>query len=315
MPWPDGIDQYALPSLPPLSGEATLERSTWGADYAAYYGIDFGRHYPGLRHYLGSLDSGGEAIAVQVFALPQAQATAVVLHGYYDHVGLFDNVINYCLKHGYSVVAFDLPGHGLSSGERAAIDDFLVYRQVLRDVLAALPAFSLAEHRIAIGQSTGCAVLMSHLLDGGSDDFRKSVLLAPLVRPSDWWWGRPAHALLRHIIHSLPRRFADNSDDQAFLEFLRERDPLQPRTLPMSWVGALKKWLPWFQQLPAADCEVLLLQGDADETVDWRYNLPVIRRKFPRLEEQHIPGARHHLAKEGEQYRAQLWAACDQFLP
>lgn len=314
MRWPDDIDQTALPSLPALSPAARLENSDWGLAYARYYGVDFSTHYTGLQHYLGAVDSGGQRIAVQVFALPGARATAVVLHGYYDHVGLYNNVINYCLKQGYSVVAFDLPGHGLSSGERAAIDDFLRYRQALRDVLGAVTPFSLPQRRIAIAQSTGCAILMSHLLDGGGDDFQQSVLLAPLVRPCDWWWGRPAHALLKHLVSSLPRRFADNSDDQAFLEFLRERDPLQPRTLPMSWISALKKWQPWFKRLPAADSEVLVLQGDADDTVDWRYNLPLIQSKFPRLQQQIIPGARHHLAKEGERYRGQLWAACDQFL-
>jgi alpha-beta hydrolase superfamily lysophospholipase len=312
--WPDNVDQQHLPELSPLGLDATLDSQPWLREYCAYYDIDFEQHYPGLEHFIGYFTAEGERIATQVFRLPNATRTAWVYHGYYDHVGLFNNVINYCLKHGLSVVAFDLPGHGLSSGERAAIDSFFRYRRVLRKAFEAVGEFSLPARKVAIAQSTGCAIVGSHLLDGGSEDFENVVLLAPLVRPCDFSWGRPLHAVLKYFMHSIPRRFADNSDDQAFLEFLRERDPLQPRILPLSWVGALKDWLRWFVDQPACDTPVLILQGDADATVDWRYNLPVLRGKYRQLHEVMIAGARHHLVKEGEQYRAQLWQAMDDFL-
>ncbi|QQD18003.1 alpha/beta hydrolase [Spongiibacter nanhainus] len=315
MTWQQSIDQFNLPLLPPFAEEVAITDWPQGRDYLHCYDSDFAETYPDVRHTIGRIDSASYNIAVQCLRRPNARATVFVFHGYYDHVGLYNNVIHYCLKHGCDVVAYDLPGHGLSSGERAAIDSFHTYRQVLRDVLGAVADIDLAKPFLAMAQSTGCAILMSHLLDGGSDDFARSVLMAPLVRPAAWGWGRSAHALLKHLIHSLPRRFADNSDDQAFLEFLRHRDPLQPRRLPVSWVGALKAWLPWFHALaPQPDCKVLILQGDNDDTVDWRYNLPVIRDKFPAYREVAIPGARHHLVKEGESYRAKVWSACDGFL-
>lgn len=286
-----------------------------GQAYSEFYHAEFTDQYPELQHTIGCIDSVGERIAVQCLRRPGARATVFVFHGYYDHVGLYNNVIHYCLKHGCDVVAYDLPGHGLSSGERASIASFHRYRQVLCDVLAAVADRGLAKPYLAMAQSTGCAILMSHLLDGGAGDFARSVLMAPLVRPAAWWWGRPAHTLLKPFIHSLPRRFADNSDDQAFLEFLRHRDPLQPRRLPVQWVGALKAWLPWFHALaPLPDYKLLILQGDRDDTVDWHYNLPVVRSKFPAHRQVMIPGARHHLVKEGERFRAQVWSACDGFL-
>jgi alpha-beta hydrolase superfamily lysophospholipase len=314
MLWSPKLERQAIPALPDMTIDADIPKLSWAENYSAYYGIDFRREYSGLRHLIGGFDSAGERIAMQVFMLPGAHSTAFVYHGYYDHVGLFDNVINYFLKHGYSVVAYDMPGHGLSSGEPAAIDDFMRYRQVLSDAFKVVADFGLPARRIGLAQSTGCAVLMSHLLSGGEGDFERVVLMAPLLKPCEWWWGKPAHSILKYFIHSLPRKFADNSDDQAFLEFLRERDPLQARTLPVSWVGALKKWQPWFLKQGPVKSSILILQGDADETVEWRYNLPRIKQKFPNAKVVFVAGARHHLAKESEAYREQLWQACDDYL-
>ncbi len=303
-----------LPLLPELSARASAQGIGWGKGYLEYYGLDFEKDFAGLRHYLGSFDSAGEKIACQVFKLPNADCTAFVYHGYYDHVGLFNNVIEYCLRHGLSVVAYDLPGHGLSTGLRASTEDFLHYRQVLRDAFQAVQIFNLPVRRIALAQSTGCAILNSHVLDGGEKDFEKLVLMGPLVRPVGWWWGSPAHRVLKYLIKSLPRKFAPNSSDNEFLEFLRERDPLQHRGLPLAWVGALKKWLPWFVALPCSRAKVLIVQGDADNTVDWRYNVPLLQSKYPQSELVMLAGGHHHLAKEGLVQREKLWRACDSFL-
>ncbi|MBD2857812.1 alpha/beta hydrolase [Spongiibacter sp. KMU-158] len=311
MPW---RELQPPPDLPALSLESSVTISPWVGEYLRYYGLDFEKDFAGLRHYLGYFDSVGERIACQVFKLPDAHCTAFVYHGYYDHVGLFNNVIEYCLRHGLSVVAYDLPGHGLSSGPRASIDDFLKYRQVLRDAFKAVDVFELPAQKIALAQSTGCAVLNSHVLDGGEQDFEKLVLMGPLVRPTSWWWGSPAHRVLKHFIKALPRKFAPNSSDNDFLEFLRERDPLQFRGLPLAWVGALKKWLPWFRALPSSNARVLIVQGDADDTVDWRYNVPLLQGKYPKAKLVMLPGGHHHLVKESLAQRAKLWQACDDFL-
>ncbi|RFQ20759.1 alpha/beta hydrolase, partial [Pseudomonas sp. ATCC 13867] len=48
---------------------------------------------------------------------------------------------------------------------------------------------------------------------------------------------------------------------------------------------------------------LLVIQGDADETVDWQYNLRVLEDKFERIECLLLTGARHHLANESETLR------------
>ncbi|MCQ4051808.1 alpha/beta hydrolase, partial [Klebsiella pneumoniae] len=47
----------------------------------------------------------------------------------------------------------------------------------------------------------------------------------------------------------------------------------------------------------------LIIQGEADMTVDWQYNLPILQRKFPSAEVLRLPEARHHLVNEREELR------------
>lgn len=81
---------------------------------------------------MGTLQAGGYQIALQAWWPEQPRATLVLLHGYYDHVGLYRHVIEWALGMGFAVLSFDLPGHGLSSGARASIGDFASTRQCCR---------------------------------------------------------------------------------------------------------------------------------------------------------------------------------------
>ncbi len=304
----DSRDSLRLPNL-----SASAENSPLAQAYFKFYGIDFESQYEGLRHHFGVFPSAGFEIAAHVFIPPDAEKTAFLYHGFYDHAGLFKHAIKYCLDRHYAVVVYDLPGHGLSSGKRAEIDRFDQYLQVLYDAFYAVAQFDLPKSKIALAQSTGGAILMTYLLQGGNA-FDKVVLLAPLVRPKGWRWGKPLHQLIGRVIPSLPRRWAENSGDAEFCAWLREVDVLQCKVLPMSWVNALKLWEPAFHRLPSSLKSVLVVQGDADDTVDWRFNLPVIREHFPNAVFCHLSGARHHLVNESEAIRARIWSQVDGFV-
>ena len=57
------------------------------------------------------------------------------------------------------------------------------------------------------------------------------------------------------------------------------------------------------------DYAPLVIQGDQDTTVDWRWNLARIRETFPAAEIRILQGARHHLVNESPELRAQVFAA------
>lgn len=287
------------------------------ADYVRFYGLDLERAVPGTRHYLGWVEAYGYRIVAHVFRPAAPRGTVFILHGYLDHSALYRHLIEDCLRRDHAVFIFDLPGHGLSSGDRVDIPDFAHYQEVLAEILR-LYGPDLPQPFYGIGQSTGAAILMDHVLTAMADRqapaFRKLLLLAPLVRPVQWakirfgWW------LIHHFRQGVPRIFRRNTSDEAFLRFVAETDPLQDVLVPMGWVGALKRWVARIHALPRADFPVLLVQGGRDETVEWRYNNRFVRERF-RLEHEHLePEASHQLANEREDLRAPVHAALARLL-
>ncbi|MFT5721291.1 MAG: alpha-beta hydrolase superfamily lysophospholipase [Motiliproteus sp.] len=287
-----------IASLPPFD-------PALGSNFDGYH--DFCRFYPltfdtlAASQHLGQIPIEGQQIAVHLFRAPEPRGTLVIVHGYLDHHGLYSHLIRYGLERGLNVLCFDLPGHGLSSGIRASIDSFERYQTVFQVLLGMLDKWPLCRPLHLLGQSTGGAIINQFLLtkptqSPGIDG--QIALLAPLIRPARWPWIRLAHAVLSPWKTAVPRDFAPNSQDPEFNAFLRS-DPLQSLFITTAWIGAMKRWIAEFERLPSTNAyQPLLIQGQQDDTVDWRYNLPLLQQKFPRLQRLLLPDARHQLANE-----------------
>lgn len=310
---PDIIRQ----SWQPLQWQSPQAISGEALRYASYYGIDFAQRFPDLLHAFGYFEAADHTLAVHAWRPSNPRGSVLVCHGYFDHVGLFRHVIRHLLELNYAVLAYDLPGHGLSSGPRAAIDDFRIYREVLSQCLANKQnAFPTPWHVVA--QSTGGAIIMDyalHQIPGGEPfPFDKVILLAPLVRPASWRYGALLHSLVSPFRDNVKRVFRTNSNDPSFIHFLEHLDPLQSRVLSARWVTALKRWIPDFERRGRVSISPVVIQGDLDETVDWRHNLEVIEDKFASPEIHILPGARHQLANEAEEFRARINRILDRHL-
>ena len=279
--------------------------------YLRHYGIHFSESVEGLAHQLGRIETPTHTIAAHLWMPLDAKGSAIVIHGYYDHVGLYRHLIRFLLDRHLAVLSFDLPGHGLSSGEPATIETFDHYVDAFDACFRAFEAH-LPTPRHLFGQSTGGAIAMEWLLANeltrATSPFDKIVLLAPLVRPYLWPLNRVIYEVARRTIKERPRSFVFNAQDREFVEFLRDHDPLQARTLPVQWVTAMQHWRKRFERRKPSDLTPLVVQGHADRTVDRHYNVRVIERLFrPRL--FYIPEARHHLVNESPQLREQIFAA------
>jgi alpha-beta hydrolase superfamily lysophospholipase len=278
--------------------------------YQSFYGMDFRQDIEGLEQRIGWIRNDDYHIVLQTFQPPAASATVFLFHGYFDHAGLYSHLIRHLLAQRYTVVIYDQPGHGLSSGPRAVIDSFQQYQNVLKGCLAMCEG-ALPKPFHAIGQSTGGAVLIDRLLNEEADTFDKVVLLAPLIRPRGWTQVRLLHFVLSPFKTFMKRSFSRNSDDSQFLEFLKKRDPLQSKWLSVTWVGALKKWIPGIESAPKRSRKLLVIQGRADLTVGWRTNIPEICRLFSNVKIAWIETGRHHLVNESAAKRKQVFALID----
>ncbi|WP_286974675.1 alpha/beta hydrolase [Pseudomonas sp.] len=274
--------------------------------YRAFYGLE---QLPAAHARMGYFDAGGYRIAAQLWLPEQPRATLILLHGYYDHSGLYGHVMRWALEQNLAVMALDLPGHGLSSGTRASINDFAEYQAVLEGAIELVRELQLPAPLHLFGQSTGGAILIDYLLTANpQSDIGETILLAPLVRPRAWGWSKLSYLLLKSFVSKIERRFSDNSHDPVFLDFLRNRDPLQSRNLPTAWVGALGRWVPRIENAPRSPRRPLVVQGEEDRTVDWPYNLQVLADKFAGPRVLRIKQARHHLANESAEFRAEYFS-------
>ena len=310
MPAPFSPDSLRA-SLQPLAAGQPL--SSEGLAYQRFYGLDFPHRPAPVKRQLGRFSAGGYDLVSQVWWPDAAPvATLFLIHGFYDHMGLYRHVVEWGLNHGFVVIACDLPGHGLSSGERASIDDFAQYQATLQGLFIEAQSLQLPQPWHLCGQSTGGAIVLDHLLHYGeqSPAQGQAILLSPLVRPRDWGWSKFSYYLLRPFVKGIARRFSENSNDPDFLPFL-QADPLQPVRLPTAWVGALARWIPRIEGASPSTRLPLVIQGQDDKTVDWQHNLEVLKAKFNQPQVLLLPGARHHLANETAEIREQYLAFLD----
>lgn len=281
--------------------------------YLDFYAINFAKAQQHITHAFGAVDAGGFRIATHYWLPQNPKGTLIVVHGYYDHVGIFGNPIEFGLQQGFAVLAFDLPGHGLSSGEQVAIDSFDQYADVLDVILTAAQPFLPAPY-FAVGQSTGGSVLLNYVWrydrERAAPLLERVALCAPLVLPRGWRYsGRFLYALVHGFIKRMPRGRSRSSHDQDFNRFVDEQDCLQSPTLSVRWVGAMKAWDKQFRRFPPLQKSLLVVQGTADLTVSWRYNLQQIQRALPNARMELIPAAGHQLVNESSDLRAQVFTA------
>lgn len=266
-----------------------------------------------LTLFAGRIALGSNHIVTMAWQPTNSIGTAIVVHGYMDHIGLFNHLIKDLLMRQFTVVCFDLPGHGLSTGRSGYILDYADYVSALESVIdLSREKFSGPLH--GVGQSMGGAILLKHSIKHHAADktdypFASLNLLAPLLKPRGWSIDRWLYLLTKLFIQERARVFRPSSWDQEFLHFLRYCDPLQAKLMPLPWVGALKKWIEEFSQFEGSDLAINLIQGDADKTLDWEANLNVFKQKIPALNMHIIKDGNHHLVNEIESMRTEIFAA------
>lgn len=254
------------------------------------------------------------AQAFQPYQPEQPSAgTLIHLHGLYDHSASYPSLQRWALKNNLHYLTADLPGHGLSSGKRASINDFADYQALLASLVELLETENFPRPWLISGFSTGGAIALEHQLTENSFDYL--LLLAPLIRPvvwqpklASWLW------LPRLLVGKLPRKYRANSNDADYLKFVRQQDCLQSQYLPLAWAVALGRWIKRIEQMSPKNINALIIQGDADTTVDWQYNLKVLYRLLPQAATIIVEGGAHQLLNDATKQRSQVFECLDNWL-
>lgn len=330
---PNDLKRLALPvpsrEITPHELEAlNLNRPYEPNEEIQAYRTLYGFHLLNCQHWQGYVKIPLFKLHVQVFQpnldhseYARIKGSVFLLHGYLEHSGIYQPIIQELLEQGFSVITFDLPGHGLSDGSPANIKDFDHYQQVIKAVYQYVKtADQLPQPWLGIGQSTGAAILMHHLLEFAqrreNPYVDRVLLLSPLVRPakSAWWHNSVGLGIIRRIKKQVPRHFRRNNHNPEFLRFIRLRDPLQPKMMGMDWILAMSKWMQEMEQRPPCRIPVWLVQGAQDQTVDWKYNIDFIRRKFRLQTLLMLEEGSHQLINERADIRAALTGLIPAFL-
>lgn len=283
-----------------------VDSSAYPADvqaYFAHYGLD--TDDLAVEHLFGSFGSGDFTLAAHFYKPAHYTATVVLLHGYLNHTGQFKHLIRYLLENGFAVAVYDLPGHGLSTGEKAVIDSFDQYVRTTQDFLMVTRQYLDGPYH-AIGFSTGATVLIEMLIEQKTADIEKIILAGPLVHWAAYEQSKTTYKVYRQFTDKIVRFHRKNSSDKEHLRFNKTQDYLHAKHLSLRWVKALFDWNDKMEAAAPCQCQVLVLQGDKDGTVDWEYNLRLIGEKFPNAEIEMIPGANHELFNEAIEYKQQV---------
>lgn len=295
-------------NLGPLNFKAPPPATQAEAAYFDFYGLNTRQH----EHYFGTFSSGNYVLAAHVYRPKISHGTVVLMHGFLDHVGTLSSTIQHLLSQGFAVAAYDQPGHGLSSGPRASIDDFTDYASIFDDFLRIVDTHMPPPYH-SVAHSTGAAVVADHLLTHKDGDLDQIILVAPLVRSAYWHLSTFFTPLADVFTDDVPRIFQDNSSDEQFLEFVRQ-DPLQPRQTSLIWFNALVDWNERIQSYPPNPRPLTIIQGNGDTIVDWEYNLEFLVTKFPNARTVIIDEGQHQLLNEGQILRAKVLQIVDDAL-
>jgi len=289
------------------------------AEYCRFYHLDFEQDFKHTQHSCGYFDVATYRVIAHSYIVPKARGVVWIVHGYLEHSGLYRHIIPILLAANFSVIIYDLPAHGLSSGTRASIASFNEYQTVLEHLIHYFKPY-LPQPWLAIGQSTGGAILMDYVLSKHAQHqvsiFERLFLLAPLVYPAKMQWLQLKLAFwwFKSVRTGLPRIFRQNTSDTNFIRFMREEDPLQAHWIPVAWLLSLKEWIEYIHDLPACNMPVWVVQGGQDKTVNGDYNLGFIGTKFKVQRTLWLTEASHQLVNESEYFRKAIVACLQEFL-
>jgi alpha-beta hydrolase superfamily lysophospholipase len=244
------------------------------------------------------------------------RGTAVILHGYGEHIGRYEHVAKALVGTGLAVWGMDLRGHGSSGGVRGfcrSLDDHLDDAALLLDRAAGAPRFLVAH-------SFG-ALIAAMLLIKRAPRVDGLVLSAPFfgfavkVPALKLWAGRAASMLVPTLALPTGVRGVDVSRDPA-VQAQYDSDPLNNKNATSRWLTETEKaQATVLERAGSLTLPCFVFHGTADPLADIGRTEAVFARiastdkTFTRYE-----GFRHEPFNEPEADRQRVLAAVTAWL-
>jgi len=268
------------------------------------------------------------------------RGTIVIMQGRTEFIEKYFETVNDLRRRGFAVVAYDSRGQGgssrlLQNARKGHVRDFADhvndFETIMQEVV--LPDCPPPYH--VLGHSTGGAIalLSAERLRTQID---RMVLTAPLLAlnfGSPKWLARATGFLMHFglgeafapgagaaLIQSQP--FAGNlltSDPERYQRFVAvvEADPsIGVGGATIGWVNAAMRACTRMTEADFAakvPMPVLIVLGGADTVVSYRAAEEICRR-LKTAAHLKIPGVRHEILMETNEYRDQFWVAFDAFI-
>lgn len=198
------------------------------------------------------------------------KAAVIIVHGYAEHSGRYEQVATHLAEKGYGIYAFDLRGHGRSEGKRAyvrSVDEHVTdlerFVAHVREQVSGQPLFLL-------GHSMGGTIVAAYLVSRDVD-LDGAILSAAALR-SARGLARIPQGLISFVGRVAPKLpFAKLSSDKISRDEAVVRaydnDPLVFRgMMPAGTAAAMIRAMRDIEARPETiTLPLLLLHGSADE--------------------------------------------------
>ena len=194
-------------------------------------------------HQTGLFDgAGGERLFWQTWQPSGSKrGVLIVMHGLKDHSSRYSGLADKLTKAGYAVYAFDLRGHGRSSGRRVQIDSFDQYVADLAGFIEIVRPREPGQPIFLFGHSMGGAIAALTAIEK-QPELAGLVLSGPALRLDIWPLTVPLTRHAGSLLASLPFfRLSDDdfSSDPAVVADIKKDPFVYHRGAPVGTAAAL----------------------------------------------------------------------------
>ena len=288
--------------------------------------------------------SGARLRAARFAADPAAppRGLCILLNGQTEFIEKYFEVIDELRVRGFAVATMDWRGQGGSDRLLGDDDSRKGYVADFADYDADLAAFL---EQIVAPMGTGKPIALAHSMGGHNllrllvrqpDAVERAVLTAPMVavsfrgnaawlvalvtalqnrlgRGAGWVWGMEARDPHR-MTFATQMVTSDEGRFERTQKILRAQPDLRLAGATWAWLAAAMRSMAWLKRQAARIRTPLLVIGAGADRIVVTQETRVFAAHLPHGRYLEIAGAGHELLMERDKFRAQWWAAVDDFL-